>query len=572
MWAFAGLGEGAGLSLNETDSLATRSRRGSYRPHRAADNPPVLLTDRRVYSPAPPVRRRPPTLRPLCLFAVALSACASSPATTTEHIGGRLRERPYASATAYEAFLRGELAAARGDFAEADRQMNLASFADESDPWIVARRVQHLTSAGQRARAVELARAATARYAGSSAAWLSLATALGDDVATLAERDAALARAVGLDPGDAEVRATAVRIASRHTSTDATPARVLPPADPVERLTQSGQWSRAAALVAAHGGCDQGARLALAVTRVCAGDTAGALVAVGALSRSRGAIDRTSVAWLWLRAGEVRRALDESALALTDGVAGAAAVRAAALAEADRVTEALRAAALVSIDDRAPALAPATASSWEGRCAPSGSIGRAEGTPRGSALALVTPTVAAALDRAGRRELGDVLIERAMTRLQALGADGVAARDALRQRAAARLDRLGRAGEATAALAAVEGVEGRLARAASGAWDGSAAQVEGDLAAAAASPQTASRAAAWRVLWCARPTAHCAAPERTAAEDVVRASADEAPVAAMARALLGRDVDAVARVAELDGRSPWRAWVAGQIAPASGAP
>ncbi len=565
--------EGEGTApQNETHSLATRSRRRSYRPHPRPDNPPVLLPLGTVYSPAPPVRRCPQTLRPLFLFAVVLSACASSPGTTTEHIGGRLRERPYASATAYEAFLRGELAAARGDFAEADRQMNLASFADEADPWIVARRVQHLTAAGQRARAIELARAATARYANASAAWLSLATALGDETATLAERDAALARAVGLDPGDAEVRATAVRIASRHTSTDATPARPLPSADPVERLSQAGQWSRAATLVAAHAGRDQGARLALAVTRVCAGDTAGAVVAVGALSRNRGAIDRASVAWLWLRAGEVQRALDESALGMTDGVAGSATVRAVALAEADRVTDALRVAALVGIDDRAPSLAPAAASSWAGRCARSGSIGRAEGMPRGSALALVTPAVAAALDRAGRRELGDVLMERAMTRLLALGADGGAARDAMRQRAAARLDRLGRAGEATAALASVEGVEGRLARGASGAWDGPAAPVEADLAAAAAAPETAGWAASWRVLWCARSPARCAGPERSSAEDAVRVSVDEAPVVVLARALLGRDVDAVARAAELDARAPWRSWVAGQIASPSGAP
>lgn len=515
------------------------------------------------------MHRRPQTLRPLCLLAAALSACASSPGTTTEHIGGRLRERPYASATAYEAFLRGELAAARGDFAEADRQLNLASFADESDPWIVARRVQHLTAAGQRARAVDLARAATARYATSSAAWLSLATALGEAPATLAERDAALARAVGLDPADAEVRATAVRIASRRTSTDAAPARPLPPADPVEAAARSGQWSRAAALVAAHPARDQGARLALAVTRVCAGDVAGAVVAVGALSRSRGSIDRASVAWLWLRAGQVSRALDESALAMTDGVAGSATVRAVALAEADRVTEALRVAALVGIDDRAPAVAPASASAWAGRCARSGSLGRAEGTPRGSALALVTPAVAAALDRAGRPALGDVLMERAMTRLRALGADGVAARDALRQRAAARLDRLGRAGEATAALASAEGVEARLARAASGAWDGPAAQVEADLLAAAAAAETAGWAAAWRVLWCARSAARCAGPERSTIEDAVRASVDEAPVAVLARALLRRDVDALARAAELDARSPWRAWVAGQVTPPS---
>ena len=58
-----------------------------------------------------------PRLAPALLLLAACSAasCArSADGTTVERIGGRLRERPYASATAYEAYLRGELAAARG--------------------------------------------------------------------------------------------------------------------------------------------------------------------------------------------------------------------------------------------------------------------------------------------------------------------------------------------------------------------------------------------------------------------------------------------------------------------------
>lgn len=517
-------------------------------------------------------RRLPPPLT-RCLLAAALAGCASTPATTTEHIGGRLRMRAYASATAYEAFLRGELAAARGDFVEADRQMDLATFADESDPWIVARRVHHLVAANQRARAIEVARAATSRYASASAAWLSLASALGDEPATLAERDAALARAVGLDPGDAEVRATAVRIASRHTTTDAAPARLIPPADPVERLAGAGAWARAAALIASSAridGPDAGPRLALAVARVCAGDRAGALGAVGALSRRRGSVDRAAVAWLWLRAGEVTRALEESALGMAESVRGAATVRALALAEADRATEALRVAILVGVDDRAPDAAPSHPSPWAGRCARSGTLGLAEGTPRGSALALTAPAVAAALDRAGRTALADALMERTMTRLRALDADGAAARDALRQAAAARFDRLGRADEARSALAGVEGVDGRLARAAAGAWDGASATVTADLTAAAAEPATAPWAAAWRVLACSRPGASCAAPDVEAARGLVRASADEAPVVALARAFLAGDADAAARAGGLDAAGAWGRWVAGQVAPAAG--
>ncbi|MDP3220593.1 MAG: hypothetical protein Q8S73_41275, partial [Deltaproteobacteria bacterium] len=270
----------------------------------------------------------------LALLALAaLPACASSRTTTVERIGGRLRERPFASPTAYVAYHRGELAAARGDLAEADRQLGLAAFADPADPWIAARRVHHLLAAGQRDRAVELARAATGRHPAASAAWLSLAAALGETPATLVERDDALARAVGLDPEDPEVRASAVRIASRERVTDAAPATPRPAPGSgvaVERLAEAGAWSRAAAMLDAARRRQPavGDRLGAAVAHVCAGDPPRARAALDALSRRRGPVDRTTVAWLWLRAGERGRAREESALAMAEGVRGAAAVRA----------------------------------------------------------------------------------------------------------------------------------------------------------------------------------------------------------------------------------------------------
>ncbi len=334
--------------------------------------------------------RRSSALALLVLAAVAPACARSSGPTTVERIGGRLRERPYASATAYEAYLRGELAAARGDFVEADRQLSLAAFADASDPWIVARRVHHLLAAGLRARAIDVAREGTSRHPDASAAWLGLAAALGDEPATRAERDAALARAVGLDPEDAEVRASAVRIASRDSASDAAPAIIRRPLRQeltVERLAESGAWSRAAAMLASAArrqrpGVDD--LLAASVARVCSGDLVGARASVDALSRRRGPVDRTSLAWLWLRAGERQRALEESALAMGEGVAGAATVRALALAESDQLTQALRVAALVDVGERAPDVATTSLAAWAGRCVRSGAMGRAEGSPRGS--------------------------------------------------------------------------------------------------------------------------------------------------------------------------------------------
>lgn len=521
-----------------------------------------------------PVRARVSPPLALLLLSAAMSACAgSSGGTTLEHIGGRLRERPFASATAYEAYLRGELAAARGDFVEADRQLGLAAFADPSDSWIVARRVRHLLAADQTARAIDVARDGTLRHPGSSAVWLALAAALGEGTSSaLAERDAALARAVGLDPGDSEVRASAVRIASRHTATDAVPTvsrAAGASAVSVDRLAEAGAWSRAAALLDASGrrqpprADDQ---LARAVARLCSGDALGARSAVDALSRRRGPIDRTTLAWLWLRVGERSRALEESALALSEGVAGAATVRALALGENDQTTEALRVAALVDVSERAPRVAPTSSAPWAGRCGRSGAMGRAEGSAPGSALVLVTGSVAAALDRAGSGPLADLAIARAMQRLRSLAGEGAASRDALRAVAAARLDRLGRPSEAP--WDEVETPEGRLAAAAARSWRSSGPQALDELNPPTDDP-TALWAAAWRVLVCARSSVQCAGGEQVAAESAVRAAADEAPVVLRAQAWLNRDPAALDRASAADPRSPWDAWIRAQLASAS---
>jgi hypothetical protein len=509
------------------------------------------------------------------LSLAALPACVSSRTTNVERIGGRLRERPFASPTAYEAYLRGELAAARGDLLEADRQLGLAAFADAADPWIVARRVHHLLAAGQHARAIEVARAATERHPASSAAWLSLAAALGETPSTLVERDAALARAVGLDPEDPEVRASAVRIASRQSVTDAAPAPPRSPPGagvPVERLAEAGAWSRAAAMLdlAQRRRPGVGDRLGATVAHLCAGDPSRARAALDALSRRRGPVDRAALAWLWLRAGERGRAREESALAMAEGVAGAAAVRAQALAASDEATQALRVAGLVDAAERAPDVAPVALAAWAGRCARSGLMGRAEGSAPGSSLGMVTVALAGALDRAGHPGLGDVAIARALQRLRALGVDRAAARDALRAAAAARLDRLGR--EPDAALDEVETAEGALARAAGAAWRRPTARTQDDLTTAAGDPALAVWSAAWRVLVCARTPAGCTGADVEAAAGVVRASVDEAPVVLRAQALLARDPSGLDRAADADPRSPWDPWVRAQISPADRSP
>jgi hypothetical protein len=63
-----------------------------------------------------------------------LSACgAGAHGTTVERIGGAMRTRSFASGTAYEAFLRAEVAMTRGDATGASRQLELAIMADPND-------------------------------------------------------------------------------------------------------------------------------------------------------------------------------------------------------------------------------------------------------------------------------------------------------------------------------------------------------------------------------------------------------------------------------------------------------
>ncbi len=506
----------------------------------------------------------------LLLSLVAPACVRSSDGTIVEQIGGRLRERPFASATAYEAFLRAELAAARGNLAEADRQLGLAAFADDADPWIVSRRAHHLLAAGQTERALDVARAGTRRHPASSAIWLALAAALADGPATLAERNAALAHAVGLDPEDAEVRATAVRIASRQAATESMPAVIPSPLGvgvAVERMAAAGAWSRAAALLDASASrlplrADDS--LARAATHLCSGDVPGARLAVEALSRRRGAVDRTTLAWLWWRVGERSLAAEESALAMSEGVVGAAAVRALTLAAGDQTTRALRVAALVATADRVPGVASPALAPWAGRCARAGAVGRAEASPPGSALVLVTATLAAALDRAGHSAIGDLAIVRAAQRLRSLAVAGAAARDALRVASATRQERLGRPSDA--AWEGLETPDGQLAAAAARAWPTPLLRIDEALTVRAPDSEATEWSAAWRVLLCARSPAGCAEVGRAADEAAVLTAVDEAPVVLRAQALLRRDSSALDRAAEADPRSPWDAWIRARLA------
>ncbi len=373
-----------------------------------------------------------PSLRFVAVVGAALG-CAVAPPPLSERVASRWIRRSFASPTAYEAFLRAELARARGDWEQAEHQYDLASFADDRDPWIVGRRVRSLVDAGHRERAVVVARAATRLFADDAGTWLLLAEVL-EDSSDAAERAAAIARAVALDPADREVRAASTRLAARVTVTDATMRPTATPTAVADRFAREGAWANAARALAPRAlRHDASAleRVALAVARICAGDAPGARALLARVHPGTGVASRTALAWLAWRAGDAARASEEAALAMVEAESGAAAVRAIALVDEGRLAEALSVAALVLAGDRVPAIAEGPMDPGAVVCAPGPVLGANDDVP-GSALALVAATLAAALDEADRPSVADAVLERSMLRLAALGSEGATARDRLR--------------------------------------------------------------------------------------------------------------------------------------------
>lgn len=123
-----------------------------------------------------------------------------------ERVGGAMRVRTFASPSAYEAYLRAELAMARGDPAAAAAQMELAVIADPADGFLAARRAEVLLARGPLAVALRAAEEATQQHPGSAAAWI----ALGEARRALGDTDGvaeAMQRASVIAPDDPDVRA-----------------------------------------------------------------------------------------------------------------------------------------------------------------------------------------------------------------------------------------------------------------------------------------------------------------------------------------------------------------------------
>lgn len=171
----------------------------------------------------------------IALLSTALFQCRTNARrTVTEQIAGRPQVRSFASGTAYEAFFRAELAMLRGDATQAARQMELATFADESDGWLAARRSEFLLLSGDREQALESAQEATRRFPRQAATWLVLGEVLTAGGAH-AEATAAFTRALEEAPDDPETRATVALAQGASRSTAETARENAPDARPGDR-------------------------------------------------------------------------------------------------------------------------------------------------------------------------------------------------------------------------------------------------------------------------------------------------------------------------------------------------
>ncbi|MDP3274989.1 MAG: hypothetical protein Q8Q09_07310 [Deltaproteobacteria bacterium] len=316
------------------------------------------------------------------------TACARPPTQTlTERIAGVPRVRHFASATAYEAFLRAEILANRGQYADAARQLELATFADETDGWLLARRAEMLLRAGDTQDALEGAQDCVRRFPAQAACWLVQGEVL-QRLARTAEASESFTRALAVASEDPEVRAA---VAIAQGSDRVTAARALedaPLARPGDRtlaqraLLDYARDTRPTLAVTrrtrAHDALVRGAfsqadslltpllltqratledRLALISARVGDGRPADAIALVAGLElgHAQAGVSRTELAQRWLDVAQPARALELARESLAEGHDDGRTLRVLgeSLIESDSraVSEGLLALARVRVDD-----------------------------------------------------------------------------------------------------------------------------------------------------------------------------------------------------------------------------
>ena len=534
--------------------------------------------------------------RAIAPLALALVACASAPSESLrERVGGAERARAFASPTAYEAYLRAELAAARGDHAAALRQLDLASLADGADGFLAARRVEVTAASGDlegaRALAEELVRASPDLAAG----WLALAAVRqrgGDDAGAMAASN----RALALDPDDPDVRAAVTAVAGGDERAAALArggapgaragdrvlaARVLA-LDPAGMFRRSaaarrraaavehaarGEWAAVDAMLTPLVELDPSRvadRVRVIEARAFDGRAADAARLVAGLRAGReGATVRPSErARLWLVAGRADLAAEEAG-AIVRGAPGdllAIRVLGHALLRAGRVAEGVEMLARVPLETPAGARLVVEREPFAGAAAGgAGDVpGEEVGAP-GVAWALARIDAARALGDAGLDYAADRLLTSALSALR--GPEARGARDRVRvARAHARASR-GAAADARAALADVETAWGRHRRGALFAHTEAPTASLGDLRVRSGEPYEDALADAWVVLVCGAHEGACEAGELGVVLERARRGAPTSPMTLRALATRADDrreaAELMRRAAARDPASPW---------------
>ncbi|MFO0606891.1 MAG: tetratricopeptide repeat protein [Polyangiales bacterium] len=398
-------------------------------------------------------------------LALALGCAAAPAAALRERVGGAPRLRGFASPTAYEAYLRAEVATARGDHAQALRQLELAAVADPTDGYLTARRVEVLLAAGDVDAARETAAALTEASPELSAAWLALAEARARANDPAGAMDAAR-RALALDPDDPDVRAAAAEVAGGDAQAIAAARAGAPEAREGDRslaaramaLDPAGIFRRSAAarrraLAAEPAERGAGARVDAALSPVVTLDArrvadrirviearaldgrpadAAPLVAGLRVGDGADAVRPAEHARLWLLAGRADLAAEEAAAALAASSDDPLARRVLGHARLRLGDTAGAADALAGLAMDAPAgpLVELRRDPLSGAFEARAHVpGEAVAAPGGQ-WALARVAVAEALARAGEHALADRLLAAAVTSLTAPDARG--ARDRLR--------------------------------------------------------------------------------------------------------------------------------------------
>lgn len=518
----------------------------------------------------------------------------------TERIGGATRVRAFASPTAYEAWMRAELAVLRRDPAEALRQLDLAVTADPSDPYLAVRQVEVTLLAGDLQDARERAEALTHEHPELAAAWIALARVHVRQNAP-ADALAAVQRAVALDPNDPDTRAAAAEIGGGDPETVARAQGEAPDARASDHVLAARGVARDPRMVSPAGrraiGLDHVARGAwreadrvlsplvesapdrvfdrvrVIEARALDGRPGDAARLVPGVRVTRGAAvsegDRTTAAVapserarLWLMSGRVETAIEEARAVLREHPDDRVAQRVlghALLLHGD-FAQGARALASVAPDAPGEAMIARVHDAFEGALVSGdGDVpGEGHGAP-GVAWALARIAIAEALSEAGRAPVADRVLAHA---LRALGEPGMrGSRDRVR---VARADLQSRRGDANAAREALADVETAWGRHRRGAMLLTGAPTEGalaDLQSRTGEAHEDALADAWITLACTTAPRGCPGVDLGASESRAREWAPAAPVTLRARALRTSDPrEANDLLRQADARDPTSPW------------